>query len=172
MWMVWQFCSYNTVHKFEIVMILEWKSNDSSYTTCLCGREIFFWCPRVWTWGFALARQALSHLNHACSPFCSGYFEDRVLLFCPGWPGLPSSYFSLSAVAGITDVCHHAHLFLLNGGVLWTFFAWTNLKLCDLPNFCLSSRQYYRSEPLCLVGKNYSYSKFYHIVLTFSGNNN
>jgi hypothetical protein len=27
-------------------------------------------------------------------PFCPGYFEDSVT-FCPGWPGLQSSYFML-----------------------------------------------------------------------------
>jgi hypothetical protein len=32
---------------------------------------------RVWTQGFVLARQALYH----SSPFCSGYFRDRVSLF-------------------------------------------------------------------------------------------
>jgi hypothetical protein len=26
--------------------------------------------------GFALAKQALHHLSHISSPFCSGYFED------------------------------------------------------------------------------------------------
>jgi hypothetical protein len=30
---------------------------------------------------FALARQALYHLSHASSPFCSHYFGDEVLLF-------------------------------------------------------------------------------------------
>jgi hypothetical protein len=35
-----------------------------------------------------LGRQVLCHLNHTFSPFCSGYFGDRVLLFCLGWPGL------------------------------------------------------------------------------------
>jgi hypothetical protein len=31
--------------------------------------------------GFAFAKQALYHLSHTSSLFCSGYFGDRVLLF-------------------------------------------------------------------------------------------
>jgi hypothetical protein len=29
--------------------------------------------------GFALAKQVLYHLSHTSSPFCSGYFGDKVL---------------------------------------------------------------------------------------------
>jgi hypothetical protein len=41
----------------------------------------FFGDPMVWTQVFALDTQALYHFIHAFSPFCSGYFADRTLLF-------------------------------------------------------------------------------------------
>jgi hypothetical protein len=34
-----------------------------------------------WTQGLALTKQVLYHLNHTTSPFCNGYFWDRVLLY-------------------------------------------------------------------------------------------
>jgi hypothetical protein len=34
-----------------------------------------------WTQGFMLARQAVYRLNHIYSPFCSGYFGDRISCF-------------------------------------------------------------------------------------------
>jgi hypothetical protein len=37
------------------------------------------------TQDFVLARQVLYCLSQASSPFCSVYFRDRVLLFCPTW---------------------------------------------------------------------------------------
>jgi hypothetical protein len=43
--------------------------------------------------GIILARQELYYLNHASSTFCSGYFGDRVLLFCLSQRGLRSSIF-------------------------------------------------------------------------------
>jgi hypothetical protein len=46
---------------------------------CVCGTG-------VWIQGFALAKQALYHLSHTSSPFCSGYFGDLVSwTICPGW---------------------------------------------------------------------------------------
>jgi hypothetical protein len=42
----------------------------------------FFFCGTgVWAQVFALARQAIYHLHHTSSPFCSGYSGDRKLLF-------------------------------------------------------------------------------------------
>jgi hypothetical protein len=40
----------------------------------------FLWIG-VWTQGFVFARQVLNHLSQDPSPFYSGYFGDRVLLF-------------------------------------------------------------------------------------------
>jgi hypothetical protein len=42
----------------------------------------------VWTWDFVLARQVLYQLSHALSPFCFGYFLDRVSCFYLGWQEL------------------------------------------------------------------------------------
>jgi hypothetical protein len=42
---------------------------------------IIFGGTGVGTQGFMFDRQVLYHLSHAFSPFCSGYFGDRVLLF-------------------------------------------------------------------------------------------
>jgi hypothetical protein len=36
---------------------------------------LFIWTG-IWTQGFILAKQALYHLSHAASSFCSGYFGD------------------------------------------------------------------------------------------------
>jgi hypothetical protein len=38
--------------------------------------SFFFGSTRVWTQGFTLTKQALHHLSHTSSPFCSGDFED------------------------------------------------------------------------------------------------
>jgi hypothetical protein len=42
---------------------------------------IYFSGSGLWTQGFTLAKQAFFYLSHTSSPFCSGYFRDRVLLF-------------------------------------------------------------------------------------------
>jgi hypothetical protein len=54
---------------------------------------------------FALAKQALYHLNHTSSPFCCGYFGDRVSRnICPGWPQIVILLISASQVARITGM--------------------------------------------------------------------
>jgi hypothetical protein len=48
--------------------------------------EFFFFLVAVTgvsTQGLVLAQLALYHLNQASSPFCFGYFGDRVLFFMP-----------------------------------------------------------------------------------------
>jgi hypothetical protein len=57
----------------------------------------------IWIQGFALAREALYHLSHSASPFCVGYFGNKVLLFCLGWL---KPLISASWVARITGVSH------------------------------------------------------------------
>jgi hypothetical protein len=84
---------------------------------CLVGRHpttwtippafffFFFGGTEIWTQGFMLAKQALYHLSHTCSPFCCGYFGDRVSqTICLGW--LPTSVLLISAfqITGITGV--------------------------------------------------------------------
>jgi hypothetical protein len=54
---------------------------------------------------FMLARQVLYCLSYVSNPFCSGYFGDKSLIFCPGWPGLRSFSFMFPAVAGMTAMC-------------------------------------------------------------------
>jgi hypothetical protein len=39
-----------------------------------------------------LVWQVLYHFSHVPSPFCFGYFWDRVLNLCPGWSWLRSFY--------------------------------------------------------------------------------
>jgi hypothetical protein len=41
----------------------------------------YFWLYQDLNSGLCFARQVLYHLSHSSSPFCSGYFGDRVLLF-------------------------------------------------------------------------------------------
>jgi hypothetical protein len=51
------------------------------------------------------------HLSNTSSFFCSGCFGDRILLFCPGQPRLPSSCLMLPTIAGMTGVYHHTCFF-------------------------------------------------------------
>jgi hypothetical protein len=60
--------------------------------------------------GLVLARQLLYCLGHISSPFCSGCFGDRVVLF--GWPAWTTIFlFRLPAVAGMTGAQNHAQFF-------------------------------------------------------------
>jgi hypothetical protein len=43
--------------------------------------EGFLGITRVWNQDLVLARQAHYHLSHTPSPFCSGYFWDRIPLY-------------------------------------------------------------------------------------------
>jgi hypothetical protein len=53
----------------------------------------------TWTQDFALVRQLLYHLNYFISHFYSGYFWDKSLAFCLGWPGTDFLPFLASWVA-------------------------------------------------------------------------
>jgi hypothetical protein len=48
--------------------------------------------------------QLCIHLNHTTSPFCSGYFGDRVSLFFFAQARLNQFYLRLPAAAGLTGV--------------------------------------------------------------------
>jgi hypothetical protein len=50
-------------------------------------------------------------MNHTNSLFCFFYSEDGVLLFSQANLDPSSSYFMLSAIAGMTGMCHYAQLF-------------------------------------------------------------
>jgi hypothetical protein len=76
---------------------------------------------RVWTQGFPIARLALYHLSCAFDPFHSDSLKDRVSFF-PDQPGLPSSYFMLPTIAGMTCMCHHIQLLVDVGS--HKLFAW------------------------------------------------
>jgi hypothetical protein len=66
------------------------------------------------TQDFVLAKQVLYHLIHSSSPFCSGYFGDRVLqTICPGWPQTEILLISVSQVAGIRGMSHQHLAFLV-----------------------------------------------------------
>jgi hypothetical protein len=67
----------------------------------------FFCGTGVWTQGFVLAKQVLYYLSHASSPFCSGYFEDRIFwTICPGWPWISVLLLSASQIARIIGMSH------------------------------------------------------------------
>jgi hypothetical protein len=53
---------------------------------------------------------------YASSPFCIGYFWDRVLLFSLGLVCFVILLFTFPTVAGMTVMYHHAQLFLLRWG--------------------------------------------------------
>jgi hypothetical protein len=57
-------------------------------------------------------------MSHDSSPFCFGYFGKMVSLFGPGQPVLYSSFIKFPCIVGMTDVHHHAKLFLLRCEVL------------------------------------------------------
>jgi hypothetical protein len=61
--------------------------------------------------GPCTCEEMLYHLNHASRPFFSSYSGDRVSLFHSSWPGSPTSYFTLPALAGMTGAHHHAQHF-------------------------------------------------------------
>jgi hypothetical protein len=59
------------------------------------------------------AKQELYSLSHTSSTFCSGYFRDKILLLPrPGY----TSYFILSAIAGMTG-SHHCVQLLVEIGL-------------------------------------------------------
>jgi hypothetical protein len=82
----------------------------------------------ICTQRFALARWASTTWAIPPTLFCFGYFGDKGLAFCPGRPGLWSSYFMLPTIAGMIGTCHHAQLFFRWDGGLMIFFAWAGLK--------------------------------------------
>jgi hypothetical protein len=54
-----------------------------------------------------LAKQVLYSLGHTSSPFCSGYFGDRVSqTVCLGWPQTMILLISASQIVKITGVNH------------------------------------------------------------------
>jgi hypothetical protein len=59
-----------------------------------------------------IARKALYYLSYTASPFCFSCFSHRILWFLPGqvWTAVPPIY--TSQVTGITNVNHHAQLFV------------------------------------------------------------
>jgi hypothetical protein len=63
----------------------------------------------VSTLGFMLAKQALYHLSHTSSSFCSGYFEDSISqIICLGWPRtviLMISAFQVARIIGVSHRC-------------------------------------------------------------------
>jgi hypothetical protein len=85
----------------------------------------------IWTQSLMSVRQGRYHLSHASHPFCSGYFGDKVFVFGPG-----SSYFTLSAIAGMTSMLH-LPFFCWDGlsKIVLTRLAWN----CDLFDLSLPS---------------------------------
>jgi hypothetical protein len=76
----------------------------------------FFGGTWISTQGLMLTRQAPYHLSHSSIlSFCFSYFSDRVSCVClePDLDCDPPTYTSL--LAGITCVCHHAHLLVEMG---------------------------------------------------------
>jgi hypothetical protein len=51
-----------------------------------------FVATEVWIQGLGLVTQSLCHSSRTVSPFCFGYFLNRVSLLCMGWPGSKSFY--------------------------------------------------------------------------------
>jgi hypothetical protein len=79
----------------------------------------------IWTEGYALARQALYNLSHALSPFCAGYFWDRVLLFTQASLHYNPILCFLPWLG--REACAIMPCFFCWDRVLWTFFLFGGL---------------------------------------------
>jgi hypothetical protein len=104
-----------------IYLILQNCTLKSSFFSCVDFITLYFFFfgdTGVWTQGFLL-------LSHVSSPFCSDYSGTQGLTFCLGWPGVRSSYFMLSTIAGMTSVL--PRFFLLRWS-LANLFAWASLQ--------------------------------------------
>jgi hypothetical protein len=62
------------------------------------------------------ARQVLNHLSQDPSPFYSGYFGDRVLLFAQAILDHDPRILSFLLLLEISDICYHTQLFPLRWG--------------------------------------------------------
>jgi hypothetical protein len=90
----------------------------------------FFWCYRVKLETLHLIGMC-SCLRHNFSPYCSGYFRERVSPFAQPslhWDSLILCF--PQSVTWVTDECHHVQLFFCwnGGGSLELFFAQAGLK--------------------------------------------
>jgi hypothetical protein len=65
-----------------------------------------------WMQGLVLARQVFYHLSHASSPFCIGYFWDRVSLYVQASLD-DGPCIHASPIARMTDLCCCAQLLLV-----------------------------------------------------------
>jgi hypothetical protein len=123
---------------------LQFKPRQTESTACFL---FIFVClfvrTGVSTQGFALSRQALYHLNHDSSPFCSGYFGNRVSLFTQAIRTTVLQFIP-SGLSVMTGTYHCTQLFLLEMGVSLApptlphccpGLAWNH----DPPNLSLSS---------------------------------
>jgi hypothetical protein len=73
--------------------------------------RFFFFSIEGWTQDLTLTSQELYPFSHSTIPFfffCFTYFLDRVLLFAQDWSQTLILQISISWVARITDVSHHA----------------------------------------------------------------
>jgi hypothetical protein len=99
------FCTFGVpLPPFFIIQKFKHIENYFLVVACVC----VCLCMCVWQGlnsGQVLIKQALYHLSHFSSPFCSGYFGDGVLQ-TPRWPQTAILPISASQVARITGVSH------------------------------------------------------------------
>jgi hypothetical protein len=97
----------------------------------------------VWIEGFALAKQALYHLSHTSSLFCSGYFGDGILrTICPGWP--QTTILPISQIARITGVSQWHRL---PYRIFLSFFRCSAMPSYRRVIFMSLSKQFLKSGP-------------------------
>jgi hypothetical protein len=89
----------------------------------------------VWTQGFTLAWQTLSHWSHAPSPFLLQLFQIGSRTFSLGWPQIEIVLFSTSPVAGITGVLYQAQLPNCFSEELFFFYS-SYLSECVVISYC------------------------------------
>jgi hypothetical protein len=113
--------------------------------------NFFFGGTRILTQGFMLARQALYCLSNLPSLFCSGYFRDKLSLFCPGWSGPQSFYFVVPAMTGMRHMlpCPASFPGDRASQTLFFFFCpgWPGTTILLIS--ASQSTWDYRHEPLC-----------------------
>jgi hypothetical protein len=96
-------------------------------------------------------------LSYAFSLFCSGYFEDGVLL--PGQPWQQSSYFMLLTIAGMWQGCSNMPSFCSLRWRLVKFFAWAGLNF-DSSDLCFPSESQMPGIFVSFIGQKFNISWF------------
>jgi hypothetical protein len=129
-WKDWRHWGGGRKGYFDVMFF--WPDEKLSWYSCnlLVRLHVYTWTVSILAFFFfaVLAFEPRAYtLSHSASPFCTGYFQDRVSqTICPGWLWTKILLISASWVARITDLSHQ-HLaefnqdfFFFGDTVVWT----------------------------------------------------